>query len=104
MDDIDDHNLPPDYMPGGLDDTGGRLIKVMRIHGKGTLPGLLDVIRNQLMAGNGIVFATDDYAVVNKICAVADRVGGIVEINMGTGWELEGIQVLPPPEPSQARH
>ena len=59
MDDLDDHNLPPDYMPGGTD--GGRWLEIMRIHGSGTLPGLLDVIRDQLMAGNGIRFATDSW-------------------------------------------
>jgi hypothetical protein len=37
MDDLDDHNLPPDYMPGGTD--GGRWLEIMRIHGSGTLPG-----------------------------------------------------------------
>ena len=85
-------------------DDGARYIDIMRIHGSGTLPGLLDVIREQLMAGRGITFATNDWKVVDKICAVADRMGGTVEINLDTGCELEGIQVLPAPEPSRAIH
>jgi hypothetical protein len=56
------------------------------------------------MAGNGIRFATDSWDVINKICAVADRMGGVVEIRLDGGCELEGIQVLPAPELSQARH
>jgi hypothetical protein len=104
VDDTDDHNLPPDYMPCGLDDTGARYISVMRIHGSGTLPGLLDVIRSRLMARYGIRFATSDWDVLNKICAVADRMGATTTINFSTGWDLEGIEVLPPHEPSQAKH
>jgi hypothetical protein len=93
-------------MPPGAEitDDGARYIEVMRIHGSGTLPGLLDCIREQLMAGRRIRFASNDWGVVNKICAVADQMGGIVEINLSTGWELEGVQVLPALEPSQARH
>ena len=88
-----------------MDDTDdGRTIIVKRITGKGTLSGLLEVIRRELMAGCGIRFGTDDYKVVNRICAMADRMGGTVEISYGDGFELEGVQVLPAPEPSIARH
>jgi len=64
------------------DDDRGRLIEVKRISGSGTLPGLLDVIRSELMTGCGIRFATDSFDVVTQVCAVADRMGGIVEINL----------------------
>jgi hypothetical protein len=35
---------------------------------------------------------------------LADRMGGNVEINYGSGFELEGVQVLPAPDPSTAQH
>ena len=54
-----------------------------------------------LLTGVGMRFATGDYDVVNRICALADRMGGNVEINYGSGFELEGVQVLPAPEPRQ---
>ena len=85
-------------------DDGARYIDIMRIHGTGTLPGLLDCIREQHMAGRGIRFATSDWKVVDRICVVADRMGGSVSIDLDPGCELESIQVLPAPEPSQARH
>jgi hypothetical protein len=76
----------------------------MRIHGKGTLPRLLEVVREQLMVGNGIRFATDSFDVANRICALADRMGARPTINIDAEFGLEGIEVLPAPEPSQARH
>jgi hypothetical protein len=87
-----------------MDDNDDKVIPVKRITGSGTLAGLLDVIGNELMTGVGIRFATGDYDVVNRICALADRMGGNVEINYGSGFELEGVQVLPAPEPSTAQH
>jgi hypothetical protein len=98
IDDVPEYDL---VRPG---DTPGRLIQVMRISGKGSLPGLLDVIRRQLMAGNGISFATDSFDVVNAICATADRMGAEPQINFAEGWVLTGVTVYPAPEPSQARH
>jgi len=76
-----------------MDGNDDEVIPVKRITGSGTLAGLLDVIGNELMTGVGIRFATGDYDVVNRICALADRMGGNVEINYGSGFELEGVQV-----------
>jgi hypothetical protein len=81
----------------------GKQIEVVRISGSGTLPGLLKFIREHLMAGRGIIHETDDWAVINGITEVADRMGGSVTINLATDGALRGIEALPAPEPSQAQ-
>jgi len=62
-------------------DTDDEII-ITRIEGSGTLPGLLDAIRRELMAGNGITLATDRADVVDAICTIADRMGGFVQLNL----------------------
>jgi hypothetical protein len=103
MDDIDD-NQPPDYMPGGADDTGVRYVQTVNITGKGTFNGLVTIIERKLMEGQGVRFATDSFDVINQLCSVADRMGGTVEINFNAEFTPEGILILPAPEPSTVRH
>ena len=88
----------------GIEDDGGRLIEVMRIHGSGTLPGLLKVIREQLMAGNGVAFDSNSFDVVNQICAVADQMGAEPQLRFDAKFELEGVTVYPARELSTAKH
>jgi|SRR6516164_3998527 hypothetical protein len=90
--------------PGTEREDGVRYIDIMRIDGSGTLPSLLKCISEQLMRGRGIRFATNDWGVVSEITRVSDRMGGSVAINLDKGGELQGIEALPAPEPSQALH
>jgi hypothetical protein len=79
-------------------------IERVRITGTGSLPGLLKFIGGHLMAGRGIVFETDDWETINQITLLTDRMGGSITINLAENGELRGIEAMPAPEPSIARH
>src|SRR5262249_53773013 len=68
------------------------VISITRIEGRGTLPGLCEAVRRELMAGKGVTLATDRYDVVDAICAVSDRMGGTVEIDLGDGSDYKASQ------------
>jgi len=89
MDNIDDHT---------------RSLTVRTVTGRGSMHGLLDVIRLELMHGHAVRCPANDPDVVLGLCDLADQMGGTVEVSVDTEFGLESVLMLPAPELSIARH